>query len=116
MTSWNLLALFGPLTSLTPPLLHHRCYVDPAGLEWMCLRGGIRRLGVRGRHISGKGEEAALGPPQPLLEEGHVLILLLQPSLGGGEVRCAVQLVLGGREICLEDHPVAFDGCVLIGG
>ena len=73
-------------------------------------------MGVRRSHISGKGEEAALGPPQPLLVEGHVLILLLKPSLGGGEVRCAVQFVLAGWEICLEDHPVAFDGCVLIGG
>jgi len=94
MTYWNLLGLFGPLAPLTLPplLLHQRCDVDPPSLEWrLCLRGGIRRLGVRGRHISeaAKGE-AALGPPQPLLVEGHVLILLLQPSLGAGEVRGAI--------------------------
>jgi hypothetical protein len=58
--------------------------------------------------------DAALGPPEPLLVEAHILILLLQPSLGVGKVCGAIQLILGGRDLCLEDHPVGFDRSVQI--
>jgi hypothetical protein len=58
--------------------------------------------------------DAALGPPEPLLVEAHVLILLLQPTLGVGKVRGPIQLLLGGRDLCLEDHPIWFDRSELI--
>ncbi len=57
--------------------------------------------------------DAALGPPEPLLVEGHVLILLLQPSLSIGKV-CSPIHLLGGRDVCLEDHAVGFDRSVLL--
>ena len=105
----NVLSLIGALASLSlyPSLLLERCNVDPSSLEKWCLRGRVRLYRLRVGQVSEAGmRDTALGLPEPLLVESHVLSLLLQPSLSIGKVCRPIQLLLGGRDLCLEDHPV----------
>lgn len=112
----HIIDLIGSIASLSPNhLFLERRDVDPSGLKEFGLRGRVRFMRFLMSHISEAVlGDVPLGPPDPLLVEAHILILLLQPSLSVGKICRTIQLLIGGRDLWLEVHPACFDRRVLL--